>query len=275
MKRKAGIVCIIVLVIIISFVYINSKNKDTLNTIQENQNNEEYSNIEKVFLDRNGEKLESLPILMYHCFYDESAGEQGENSNWMEISDFEEQMRYLSENNYYYPSWDEVYEFVNGTKDLPSKSIVITMDDGHESVYSLALPILNKYNVSATAFVITDWTGKNVIQKYKSDILNFQSHSHDMHKAGKDGKGAFLTITKEEAEKDLETTKKILESSDAFCYPFGDTNEFTHKMLSEAGFKVAVTTKSGRVTPGADPLLLTRVRMSKGDSLSEFIDRIK
>ena len=43
----------------------------------------------------------SLAVLMYHYFYDESAGEKAKNSNWMSISKFEEQLNYLKENNYW------------------------------------------------------------------------------------------------------------------------------------------------------------------------------
>ena len=35
---------------------------------------------------------------MYHFFYDESAGEEGKDNNFMEISSFENQMKYLSAN---------------------------------------------------------------------------------------------------------------------------------------------------------------------------------
>lgn len=62
---------------------------------------------------------------MYHYFYDKSNGEIGENSNYMEVSDFDNQMKYLSENNYYFPTWDEVASFIDGKQVLPEKSVVI------------------------------------------------------------------------------------------------------------------------------------------------------
>ena len=43
-----------------------------------------------------------LPVLMYHFFYDKSKS-TGQDGNWIEISNFEEQIKYLSENNFYYP----------------------------------------------------------------------------------------------------------------------------------------------------------------------------
>ena len=70
-----------------------------------------------------------LPILMYHFFYDKNVS-KGSDSNWLEISIFEEQMKYLSENNYYFPSWEEVADYVDGKISLPAKSVVITADAG-------------------------------------------------------------------------------------------------------------------------------------------------
>ena len=42
----------------------------------------------------------SLPVLMYHYFYDKSKGEKGKNSNWMEISKFSDQLKYLKVSNF-------------------------------------------------------------------------------------------------------------------------------------------------------------------------------
>ena len=82
-----------------------------------------------------------LPILMYHFFYDKSAGEMGKDNNWMEISDFEKQMKYLHDNDYYYPTWDEVSDFIDGIIELPEKSVVVTIDGGAASFFKLAVPL--------------------------------------------------------------------------------------------------------------------------------------
>ena len=217
--------------------------------------------------------VRGLPILMYHNFFDASLGETGPNSNWMEITDFYNQVKYLSENNYYYPSWSEVREFVEGTRVLPDRSVIITVDDGHESFFRLALPILIKYNVKATSFVVTSWTSVETMNTYRSELLDFQSHSHDMHSAGSDGRGRILTYSG--ALEDLRTSANLIGANDVFCYPFGHFNDAAKQTLTEAGFGLALTTQGGRVFPGMDPLQLPRVRMSLGDSLASFIDRVR
>ena len=222
-------------------------------------------------------KKRGLPVLMYHFFYDEQAGETGKDANFMEIHAFEEQIKYLSENDYYVPTWEEVLGYVQGKNGLPLKSVILTVDDGDESFVRLAVPVLQKYNFTATSFLITSWYTSPIdmnAEKYKN--VDFQSHSHKMHQAGSNGKGAFLTISYEDGCKDLETCRTIItEGCKVFCYPFGHFNDNCKKMLKDCNYILAFTTQGGRVFPGDDPLELSRVRMSKGDSLNAFISKIK
>lgn len=216
-----------------------------------------------------------LPVLMYHFFYDAKAGEKGADNNFMEVSAFEEQMKYLSENNFYFPSWGEVEAYVNGTKTLPSKSVVITIDDGDASFIKYAIPIIEKYNVKATSFVVTSWNGDWLPKSYASSHLDFESHSHDMHKAGANGKGRFVNLSYKEALEDVTKSKNIIGNCSVFCYPFGHYNDTAKKVLKDAGYKLAFTTKGGRVYPGQDQYALPRVRVSKGISLSAFKETVK
>lgn len=217
-----------------------------------------------------------IPVLMYHYFYDEKKGETGSNNNWMEISDFEQQVKYLVENNYYFPSWDELANFVSGKITLPKKSIIITIDDGHKSLFEKAIPILQKYNAKATAFIITSKDAGTKFSNYKSQNINFQSHTHNMHRAGCTGGhgGLFRCINYNDGLKDLKNSIEILGSKDAIAYPYGDVTDNVLKITKASGFKVAFTTKYGKVYQGMDKLQLPRVRMSKDTSLKGFINSI-
>ena len=226
----------------------------------------------------NGEKSnKSLAVLMYHYFYDESKGETGKNANWMEISKFEEQLNYLKENNYYYPTWQEVADFADGKIDLPENSIVITMDDGHKSVYNLAIPLLDKYNIPATAFIITKNFDTANVEKYKDSTINFESHTNNMHRAGGNigHGGIFTALSIDESAEDLKTSiEKLGGNSEALAYPYGDCTERTKQAAEQAGFKVAFTTVNKKLKPGMDKFELPRVRMYKEITLNGFINSI-
>lgn len=220
-------------------------------------------------------KVRGLPVLMYHFFYDASQGQTGKDANFMEISAFEEQMKYLSDNEYYFPTWDEVEKFIDGEITLPAKSVVITIDDGDQSFIDLAIPIIEKYNVKATSFVVTSWNGDWLPAVYRSSHLDFQSHSHDSHRAGANGKGRLVNLSYDEALEDVTTSKNIIGNCKVFCYPFGHYNDTAIRALIDANYTLAFTTVGGRVYPGANKLALPRVRMSKGVSMSSFINMVK
>lgn len=220
-------------------------------------------------------KGRGLPVLMYHFFYDKKAGEKGADNNWMEISDFEAQMKYLSDNNFYFPSWTEVENYIDGKATLPEKSVVITIDDGDETFIRLAIPIIKKYNVKATSFVVTSWNGDWLPKEHRSSKLDFQSHSHDMHRPGANGKGRFVNLKYNDALNDVTKSKNIIGNCTVFCYPFGHYNDTAKKVLKDAGYHLAFTTEGGRVYKGANKFQLPRVRMSKGISLNSFKEKVK
>lgn len=212
--------------------------------------------------------ITSLPVLMYHFFYDKNKGKAKDN-NWMEISDFEAQMKYLSDNDFYFPSWQEVEDFIDGKITLPEKSVVITIDDGDPSFFELAIPIIEKYNVKATSFVVTAWYIDNV-NSHKSDNIIYESHSDNMHEGGSNGKGVMLSWSENKILEDVKTSSEKLNGADIFCYPFGQYNDLDKKVLKEAGYKLSFTTQGGRVKKGSDKYALPRVRMSKDMSLESF-----
>ena len=211
-----------------------------------------------------------LPVLMYHFFYD-GTKEDGSNrdNNYVEISDFEEQIKYLKENNFYFPTWEEVEKYVDGDIILPEKSIVLTFDDGDNSFFELAVPVLQKYDVDGTSFVITSWYGYRANEKQKNVI--YESHSDDMHQGGSNGKGVMLSWSNEKIKADLVNSNNVLGgNATVFCYPFGQYNDNAIEMLKETGYKLAFTTAGGRVKPGANKYALPRVRISKTTSLASF-----
>lgn len=59
-----------------------------------------------------------------------------------------------------------------------------------------------------------------------------------------------------------------------FCYPFGHYNDTAKQVLKDIGYKVAFTTKGGRVKKGMDSLELPRVRILRDDSLTSFISKV-
>lgn len=218
-----------------------------------------------------GKLKNGLPVLMYHFFYDKNQG-SGQDNNWMEISDFEAQMKYLSDNNFYFPTWEEVEKYIDGKIELPEKSVVITVDDGDDSFFDLAVPVIQKYNAKATSFVITSWYGYRAGNKQPN--ISYQSHSDCMHEGASNGKGVMLSWSYDKIMADVKQSSQTLGGATVFCYPFGQYNELDKKVLKDAGYGLAFTTEGGRVYKGSDKYALPRVRMSRGVSINSFASMV-
>ncbi len=297
-KNKLNIKNIIIFIVILGIIaglYVNFKNKKNIDIAREQIEEQEESANQNVNINQDSdkkeesiapskslleEKLESgkylsdsgLPVLMYHFFYDKNEREP-QDGNWIEINDFEAQMKYLSENDYYFPTWEEVEDYIDGKTELPEKSVVITVDDGDPSFFELGVPIIQKYNVQATSFVVAYWYGDVAENKEKN--ISYQSHSYDMHKGGSNGKGVMLSWSYEKMVEDLKTSQEVLGGATIFCYPFGQYNELDIKALKDTGFKLAFTTQGGRVKKGAPKYELPRVRISGNTGLEAFKKKVE
>jgi len=207
----------------------------------------------------------SLPVLMYHYVYTRANPPADLNNNYLLDTQFEEQLRYLSQNGYYYPSYEEVRGFVDGTHSLPAKSVVLTFDDGEAGFLEYGTPLLAKYQVPATSFVIcSDDDAADKIVRYANPYVQFQSHSYDMHRDGTNiGKGGIIyALSQDEIVSDLRQAQQVLGTTEAFAYPYGDNDDKAQAAVEQAGILCAFTVHNDRVRPGDNPYALSRVRIA-------------
>lgn len=111
---------------------------------------------------------QTLPVLMYHDLLAEDDG-----IGAMTTAIFDEQMQTLQSAGYTTVTLDEVYNYVYRGAALPEKPVLITFDDGYLSNYELAYPILQKYGMHATMFVIGVSVGA---QTYKDTGIAITPH---------------------------------------------------------------------------------------------------
>ena len=283
--KRILIVLVVIAVIVAIPIRLSKKSNDVKgevaeNTVEQVLSENENTSIENKENSELEQKLQSgktlsetgLPVLMYHFFYDKSK-ETGKDGNWIEISNFEEQMKYLAENDFYFPTWEQVENYIDGKQELPEKSVVITVDDGDPSFFELAVPIIQKYKIPTTSFVITYWYGNRANDK--QDYVSYQSHSYDMHNAGSNGKGVMLSWDYDKIKDDILLSRDVLGGANIFCYPFGQYNDLDIKVLKENGYRLAFTTKGGKVKKGSSKYELPRVRISGNTGIEEFKKKVE
>src|ERR1017187_589800 len=97
----------------------------------------------------------SVVVLMYHSVVEDPRLTQNTIGISQSRSNFAAHVRAIAEN--FNPvTIEQVVQFAKGDYRLPAKSVAVTFDDGFLDNYDIALPILNRYGVPATFYIIVD-----------------------------------------------------------------------------------------------------------------------
>ncbi|MDW4573617.1 polysaccharide deacetylase family protein [Microbacterium sp. M3] len=217
-----------------------------------------------------------IPILMYHQFTDRPEGlapdhpEHWLKGNYAYIGDFDAHMNHIATTGFYLPTWDELSAFIDGRLFLPNHSVIVTDDDADQTWFDLAVPVVDKYKVLTTSFMITAYRQDPAPSTY---VLR-RSHTHDMHKAGANGDGMITNLGVPEIVADMEASAGVLGVKEVMAYPFGHYNDTAKEGLRQAGFEMARTIEPGYVTIGTDKLALPTVRINYGMGLDALVNLI-
>lgn len=216
--------------------------------------------------------VQTVPILCYHRF-----GNHCDSPLCVPEDIFERQMRFLKNNGYRVISPQELMGYLQYRSPLPQKAVMITVDDGYRSFYSVAFPILKKYGFTATMFVYTDFVGvssKAITWKQLRDLKDngFTIGSHTIahsdltKKYDNESEEAYLQRLRHEiVDSKKMIDRKLDQDTFFFAYPFGRANEISALMAHQAGYKIAVTVNRGGNPFFAHPFLLRRDQVLKRD----------
>lgn len=227
-----------------------------------------------------GTKAGNVPVLMYHWVYTDSDVPDDLDGNWILDTALEEQLAWLKENEFYYPGWKELRAWVDDEISMPAKCAVMTFDDGKEGFLKYGIPLLEKYEIPATSFMI-GWdrnNGADKVKQYASPYIDYESHTYAMHQKAEPEvnghKGIMATMSKEEIMEDLAQAAALTGNNDALAYPYGDYTDEMLDAVREQGITCAVTVEYDRVRKGMDPAKLPRVRVLGDESFQIWKDSV-
>lgn len=229
---------------------------------------------------------------MYHRVIS-SEEEKGYYDTCVTKENFEEQIKYLKENNYQAITFEDLKNGEYKRRfDRDKKYVIITFDDGYKDNYENALPILKKYNMKMVLFLITDskyneWdvnvtdrpkekrfdlmdlselkemidSGLVEIGGHTTKHLNMPSYSEEVLKED-------LRISKEKIEKLV--NKKVV----SFAYPWGRNDEKCRKVVKDMGYSFAVSTQTGSSCFSDDLYEIVRVGIYSTDKIEKFKKKV-
>ncbi len=227
---------------------------------------------------KNGMKL---PIIMYHSMLKDS---KYQGKYVISPDTFENDLIYLQRNGYTTIVMQDLLDYVNKKKPLPSKPILLTFDDGYYNNYLYAYPIVKKYNVKIVISPIgyyTDLFTKSdsdhpnyshctwdqINEMMASGLVEFQNHTYNLHS----NKGGRLGAKKLKSEStatymamlsaDLGKMQQKMKDNTGytpttFVYPFGAISSASIPVVKSLGFEASLTcvSKMNYITTDAECL---------------------
>lgn len=210
-----------------------------------------------------------VPVMMYHAVSDNCWGSA---DLFVSPGELEKQLQYLLDNGYT-PIW---FEDLPNVADI-EKPILLTFDDGYDDNYTELYPILRKYQVKATIFVIAGdlaqhhkMTAEQVAELANSGLVSIQSHTMT-HPDLNTVRGEELQYQLEQSQ--LELTRLTGKQPFVLCYPTGYYTDESLEVTRQY-YQFGLLMSAGRYTTGDDRYLIPRYYVSRYTGLDAFAGMI-
>lgn len=209
-----------------------------------------------------------LPIIMYH-----EVKPYKTRKDVITPYEIASDLKYLQANNYTAITMTDLIDYVNGKKELPEKSIILSFDDGYYNNYVYVFPLLKKYNMK----IVFSLIGKNTddATQYPEDNLNYshvtwsqanemvnsglveiQNHTYNLHTITRKrygcqkNKGESLEhyekiLTEDLGKLQKEITDRTGTTPNTFAYPYGQDSKDSYPIIKKLGFKASLTCDYG------------------------------
>lgn len=199
---------------------------------------------------KSNDTYKQITILCYHRF-----ASQIKDEMTIKTTDFSKQIEWLKDNGYTVISLDDAVQYLKGyKKKIPDKPVVITVDDGHKSVYFEMLPLVKHYKIPVTLFIYPSvisntgyaMTWEQLHKLEETDLFRIESHTYWHPNFKKEKK----KLTDAEYHKfvimQLAESKRILEEKMGhkikyLAWAFGIYDEELQRVAKEVGYEAAFT----------------------------------
>lgn len=208
----------------------------------------------------------NVPVIFYHHIQPlAEAKAKGHESLTVDSGTFDSQMAYLVSRGYTTISAEQLVAALAGHTGLPGKSIVVSIDDGYDDMFTYAYPIVQKYGTVVNLAIPTglmnnpgymNWD--NLRQMNGSGKVFIYNHTWSH--------ANLVGASAEKAQYEISTAKKQLaenlgRSSSVFFYPYGTENNAAVETLEANGYGAAFTTIPGTTQCDSFMMSLRRIRI--------------
>ena len=215
-----------------------------------------------------------LTVVNFHHFGEASTYPQIDNIR-TDPQRFRELLAGLKKNGYTTITQKQAIAYLKGTGRIPKKSILLTIDDGYESTYTYAYPILKEMGMVATLYpIISDIelgnrmdvptaTWDQLAEMAKSGHIEIGNHTYDLHWRERVGLEAMvISVTKDQLRLTTATRKRYimddtlkaeavfkehtgLQMGKTFSFPYGAYDKVAIQTVKDLGYEAAYTVNTG------------------------------
>jgi len=221
----------------------------------------------------------NIPILCYHNLNPTVPGSMN-----ITPQKFEAQLKWLKDNGFKVIPLKDAVEYLQGTHAaLPAKSVVITADDGWQSVYTYMFPLVRKYNIPVTLFIYpqTISNGKHAMswdelkELQHSGFFDIQGHTNSHPNFKQEKKSLSSSRYEKFVKGELVDSKKILEDKlhdkiTLLAWPFGIYNSYLEQEAAKAGYVMAFSIDARKANRSYRPMAQPRFMIVEGLSMKTF-----
>ncbi len=213
-----------------------------------------------------------VTILLYHRF-----GDDRYPTTSVSLSDFEREMEYLKENGYRVLSINELFSIISSGKEIPPKSVLITVDDGYKTTLK-AFQILKKYNFPFTVFLYMEavdrypdfLTSGDLKAMEASGLVTFGNHLYSHPDLAKKrlsmSRSQYLDFLQKEENLSRDRFKKLFRKEPLyFAFPYGSYDRVSLSFFGRR-YRFVFSQDRGSFGGGEFPI----PRMAIVGSLSSF-----
>lgn len=220
-----------------------------------------------------------IPILAYHRFDPVAAG-----STTVTVAALEAQLAWLSQHDYrIIPLRQAVAELTITAPPPHNPAAVITVDDGHKSVYTVLFPLIRKMRIPVTLFIYPSaisnaayaltWTQLQEMQA--SGLVDVESHTYWHPNFKVERRRRSPAEYQAFVDTQLVRSKAILEKQlgrpvDQLAWPFGIVDFDLEAAARRAGYVTALAYAGGPARPGDDLFALPRIPIADADRGGRF-----
>ena len=245
----------------------------------------------------------ALPIVMYHHILRDPSRA---GKYVLPEQTLREDLSYLQTQGYTSVTVEDVLQFVKGTRELPEKIVMLTFDDGYQSMETYVLPLLQTFGMKAVLSVVgefaqtySDNSDTNVnyaclswdaLRRLSgSGLFELQNHTYALHrnrdgrkglaqKKGESAQDYRAMLTQDLMKNQTEIAHYTGATPTALVYPFGAYSETTLPVAKACGFQAILTCAQqiNTITQG-DPeslFALGRFNRAPGESSAAFFAKL-